>query len=388
MSVVIASYARTPIGAFLGSLSALSAPELGSHAIRSAVAAARVEPAEIQLGVVGQVISAGCGQAPGRQAMLGAKIPNMTDVFMVNKVCSSGMKAIALAANAIKLGEVSTAVAVGMESMSSVPHALKNSRRSGFRLGNVVMDDLVVSDGLWDPYNNIHMGACAEKTVRDFGITRQEQDEYAIESYRRAAEAWSSGRMHDGEVIPVSNGKLAVEKDEEVDKLRIEKMASLRPAFEKDGTITAANASKLNDGAAACVLTSEEWARANGLKPLARIVSVADFAASPIDFSIAPRGAIDIALKRANLTIRDIDYWEINEAFSVVPLVNARVLDIDLSRVNVDGGAVALGHPIGMSGARLVGALTRILRQRGGRFGCAAICNGGGGSTAIIIERL
>jgi acetyl-CoA C-acetyltransferase len=385
--VVIASYSRTPIGSFLGSLSNLSATDLGSHAIKSAISGARLEPSEIQQGVVGQVLSAGCGQAPARQAMLGAGVPVSTDVFLVNKVCSSGMKAISLAAQSIMLGHGDTAVSAGMESMSSVPHALRKARQGGYKLGQIAMDDLVITDGLWDVYNNIHMGSCAEKTSKDYSISRRDQDEFAIESYKRAQEAWSSGRILD-EVVPISNGKQAIEKDEEVDRLRMDKMASLKSAFQANGTITAANASKLNDGAAAMVLTSEDFARSNGLRPLARIVASADFATNPIDFSIAPKGAIDMALKRANLTVRDIDYWEINEAFSAVPLVNARQLNLDLSRVNVDGGAVALGHPIGMSGTRIVGTLSRILRQRDGRFGCAAICNGGGGASAIIIERL
>ena len=387
-SVVIASYARTPIGSFLGSLSNLSSVDFGTHAVKSAIGGSRLEPSEIQYGVIGQVISAGCGQAPGRQVMIGAGIPVSSDVFMVNKVCSSGMKAVSLAAQAIGNGEVDSAIAAGMESMSQVPHVLRKARQGGYKLGSIQMDDLVVSDGLWDVYSNIHMGSCAEKTNRDFGITRQAQDEFALESYKRAAEAWSSGRLLDGEVVPLSSGKVAVEKDEEVDRLRIDKLASLKPAFEEKGTVTAANSSKLNDGGAALVLTSEEFARHNGLRPLARIVASADFATNPIDFSIAPRGAIELALRRAKLSVKDIDYWEINEAFSCVPIVNARQLNIDLSRVNVDGGAVALGHPIGMSGARIVGALTRILRQRDGRFGCAAICNGGGGSSAIVIERL
>lgn len=387
-SVVIASYARTPIGSFLGSLSGLPATDLGSHAIKSAIASSRLEPNEIQYGVVGQVVSAGCGQAPARQAMIGAGVPVTTDVFMVNKVCSSGMKAISLAAQSISVGEVFTSVAAGIESMSTVPHVLRKARQGGHRLGQITMDDLVISDGLWDVYNNIHMGRCAEKTNRDFQISRREQDDFALESYRRAAEAWSSGRILDGEVVPISTGKSVVERDEEVERLRADKVGTLKPAFEENGSVTAANASKLNDGAAAMVLTSEKYASANGLRPLARIVAWADFATNPIDFSVAPRGAIDIALKRANLSIRDIDYWEINEAFSNVPIVNARQLKIDLSRVNVDGGAVAFGHPIGMSGTRIVGSLARILRQRDGQFGCAAICNGGGGSTAMIIERL
>jgi acetyl-CoA C-acetyltransferase len=382
-SVVIVSASRTPIGSFLGSLSQYTAPQLGAHAIKSAVGAARIDPSEVELGVIGQVVSAGCGQAASRQAMIGAGIPTSTDVYSVNKVCSSGMKAITLAAQSICLGEADCIVAAGMESMSNTPHVLRKMRQGGVKLGQVVMDDLVVSDGLWDPYNNIHMGSCAEKTVDDFGITREEQDAYALQSYKRSAEAWSSGRMQ-YEVVQIGS----THKDEEIEKLRVEKLASLKPAFKKDGTITPANASKINDGAAACVLTSEEFARANGLKPLARILSFSDFASNPIDFSVAPRGAAELALKRAGLKTRDIDYWEINEAFSCVPIVNARLLNIDISRVNVDGGAVAMGHPIGMSGNRIVGALSRILKQRDGTLGVASICNGGGGSTAIVIERM
>ena len=387
-SVVIVSSVRTPIGSFLGSLSSLTAPQLGAHAIKSAISAGRIDPSEVQLGVVGQVLSAGCGQAPARQAMLAAGVPESTDVFGVNKVCSSGLKAITLAAQSVGLGEVDCAVAAGMESMSTTPHVLRKARQGGYKLGQIAMDDLVVTDGLWDPYNNIHMGSCAEKTVRDFGITRKDQDEYALESYRRATEAWSSGRMGH-EVIPVSvSPGVSLDRDEDVFKLKAEKVAGLKPSFERDGTITAANASKLNDGAAASVLTSDNYAKRNGLRPMARIVSFADYAASPIDFSTAPRGAVEIALKRAKLTVKDIHYWEINEAFGCVPLVNARLLGLDLSRVNVDGGAVAMGHPIGMSGARLVGALARILKQRDAQFGVATICNGGGGSTAIVIEAL
>jgi acetyl-CoA C-acetyltransferase len=326
--------------------------------------------------------------------MIGAGIPHSSEVFAVNKVCSSGMKAITLGASSIGLGESRCIVAGGMESMSNIPHALRKGRMGGYRLGPAVLDDLAITDGLWDVYNDIHMGRCAEKTNRDFGISREMQDEYAIESYKRANEAWSSGRILE-EIVPVSIGGksgMIIDKDEEISKLIVEKMASLRPAFPETnghGTITAANASKLNDGAAAMTLVSEEFLKSNPLiKPIARIVSFADYAQEPIDFSIAPRGAIELALKRASLSVRDIDYFEINEAFSSVPIVNAKLLGIDISRLNVDGGAVAIGHPIGASGTRIVGTLARILKQRDGRFGCAAICNGGGGSTAIIIERV
>ena len=377
---MIVSASRTPIGSFLGGLSHLSATQLGSHAIRHALTASGLRAEDIQLGVGGQVLSSGCGQAPFRQAMLGADI--LADSYGVNKVCSSGMKAVSLAAMSIGMGEVETAVAFGMESMSQAPRVM---RRTGIpKLGPIVMDDLAVSDGLWDVYNKIHMGTCAEKTCKDFGVTREEQDEYAIESYHRANSAWSDGRMS-SEVFAIGD----VDIDEEVGKLRAEKMATLRPAFiAEGGTITAANASKLNDGAAALIMVSEDYARAHNLTPIAKILSFADYAHAPIDFSTAPKGSVEKALAKALLTIRDIDYFEFNEAFSVVPIVNARLLNIDLSRVNVDGGAVALGHPIGSTGTRIVGALARILAQRDAEIGCAAICNGGGGSTAIIIQRV
>ncbi len=346
----------------------------------------------MNLGIIGQVVTAGCGQAPARQAMLGASMPASTEVFSVNKVCSSGMKSICLGASSISLGESRCVVAGGMESMSNIPHVLRNGRVGGQRLGSIAMDDLVVTDGLWDVYNKIHMGTCAEKTVKQFGISRETQDEYALESYKRANEAWSSGRIVE-EIVPVRIQKdkktfQTIDKDEEISNLRVEKVATLKPAFSDNGTITPANASKLNDGASAVILGSEDFVKANNLKPMARIVSFADYATDPIDFSIAPKGAIELALRRANLNVRDIDYWEINEAFSCVPIVNSLLLKIDLSRVNVDGGAVAIGHPIGASGSRIVGTLARILKQRGARFGCAAICNGGGGSTAIVLENI
>jgi len=386
-NVYIASYARTPVGSFLSALSSFPATKLGSIAVQAAVSNARLDKSEIDLGIIGQVVSAGCGQAPARQAMIGAGIPTSTEVFSVNKVCSSGMKAITLGASSIALGESRCVIAGGMESMSMIPHVLRKSRSGGYRLGPAVLDDLAITDGLWDVYNNIHMGKCAEKTNQDFGITRELQDEYAIESYRRANEAWSSGRITE-EIVPVSTNGHIMDKDEEISKLKAEKMAFLKPAFMEEGSITAANASKLNDGAAAMVLVSEEFIRSNPLtRPIARIVAFADHAQDPIDFSIAPTGAIQAALARANLQPKDIDFWEINEAFSSVPIVNAKLLGIDLSRVNLDGGAVAIGHPIGSSGTRIVGTLSRILKQRDARFGVAAICNGGGGASALIVEK-
>jgi acetyl-CoA C-acetyltransferase len=391
-NVYVLSHSRTPIGSFLSSLAPVPASHLASVAIEHAVSAARIEKSDVNLGIIGQVVTAGCGQAPARQAMLGASLSPSTEVFSVNKVCSSGMKSICLGASSIALGESRCVVAGGMESMSNIPHVLRSGRLGGQRLGSISMDDLVVTDGLWDVYNNIHMGTCAEKTVGEFGISRQTQDEYALESYKRANEAWSSGRIVE-EIVPVRIQKdkksfLTIDKDEEISNLRIEKVATLKPSFKDNGTITPANASKLNDGASAVILGSEEFVKSNNLKPMAKIVAYADFSTDPINFSIAPKGAIDLALRRANLSVKDIDFWEINEAFSCVPIVNSHLLKIDLSRVNVDGGAVALGHPIGASGSRIVGTLARILKQRGARFGCAAICNGGGGSTAIVLENL
>ncbi len=388
--VYILAHARTPIGCFLGGLAKLTAPQIGSYAIKAAIQKARIDESEVNYGIIGQVLSAGCGQAPGRQAMLGAGIPSSVDVMSVDKVCSSGMKAVTLGASMIALGEARCVVTVGMESMSNTPHVMRKGRIGGYRLGPAVLDDLVITDGLWDPYNNIHMGNCAEKTNKEFGISRTEQDQYAVESYRRANEAWSSGRILE-EITPVVVEKgVVVEKDEEIGKLNTDKLHTLKPAFVQsaEGTITAANASKLNDGASAIILASEEFVQLNGLRPIAKILAYADFAQDPIDFSVAPRGAAELALKRARIGKAQVDYWECNEAFSSVPIVNAKLMNIDLSRMNVDGGAVALGHPIGMSGNRLVGSLARILKQRDGTIGCAAICNGGGGSTAVVIERM
>ncbi|EEQ97737.1 conserved hypothetical protein [Perkinsus marinus ATCC 50983] len=366
-SAVIVGYARTPIGSFLGRLSSFKAPQLGAHAITRALAQAKVDVGEVDQVIMGHVLSAACGQAPARQAALAAKLPSSTNVMSVNKVCSSGMKAVSMAAASIAIGEADVIVAGGMESMSNTPHALTEARSGGYKYGHGQLVDLVLRDGLWDVYNDIHMGKCAEKTVKEFGITREEQDDYAIQSYQRAAAAWSRGKMKN-EAFPVevpSTVKGGEPKifysDEEFTNLKIERVAAVRPAFLKDGTITAANASKLNDGAAALVVVSEEFSREQGLTPLARIISWADFEQDPIDYSLSPAGAARVALQRAGMTTKDVDVWEINEAFSSVAIANMRLLELDPSRVNVDGGAVALGHPIGASGARLVGTLSRIL---------------------------
>ncbi|KAF4689884.1 hypothetical protein FOZ63_013338 [Perkinsus olseni] len=393
-SAVIVGYARTPIGSFLGRLSSFKAPQLAAHAITRALAQAKVDGGEVDQVIMGHVLSAACGQAPARQAALAAKLPSSTNVMSVNKVCSSGMKAVSIAATSIAVGEADVIIAGGMESMSNTPHALTEARSGGYKYGHGQLVDLVLRDGLWDVYNDIHMGKCAEKTVKEFGITREEQDDYAIQSYQRAAAAWSKGKMKNEafpvEVPPtVKGGEPKIfYSDEEFTNLKIERVAAVRPAFIKDGTITAANASKLNDGAAALVVVSEEFSREQGLTPLARIISWADFKQDPIDYSISPAGAARVALQRAGMTPKDVDVWEINEAFSSVAIANMKLLDLDPSRVNVDGGAVALGHPIGASGARLVGTLTRILGENDYSVGCATICNGGGGATSVVIERI
>ncbi|KAF4657771.1 hypothetical protein FOZ61_006067 [Perkinsus olseni] len=335
------------------------------QAITRALAQAKVDGGEVDQVIMGHVLSAACGQAPARQAALAAKLPSSTIVMSVNKVCSSGMRAVSIAATSIAVGEADVIVAGGMESMSNTPHALTEARSGGYKYGHGQLVDLVLRDGLWDVYNDIHMGKCAEKTVKEFGITREEQDDYAIQSYQRAAAAWSKGKMKNeasfgGSAFPVEvpptvkGGEPKIfYSDEEFTNLKIERVAAVRPAFIKDGTITAANASKLNDGAAALVVVSEEFSREQGLTPLARIISWADFEQDPIDYSISPAGAARVALQKAGMTPKDVDVWEINEAFSSVAIANMKLLDLDPSRVNVDGGAVALGHPIGASGARL-----------------------------------
>eukprot|EP00922_Rhytidocystis_sp_ex-Travisia-forbesii_P010454 GHVS01015318.1.p1 GENE.GHVS01015318.1~~GHVS01015318.1.p1 ORF type:complete len:411 (+),score=81.10 GHVS01015318.1:60-1292(+) len=389
--VFITGAARTPIGSFLGSLSSLHAHTLGSIAISHALKRSRIEPADVQEVVVGQVLTAATGQAPHRQAAIAAGIPACVDVFAVNKVCSSGLKAVCLAAQSIGLGQCDIAVAVGMESMSNVPYYLSKARSGGYRYGHGSMLDGVLHDGLWDPYNQIHMGKCAENTASNLRIGRVDQDVYAVESYRRAAAAWNSGGMQ-REVVPVhiekGGEKHVVEKDEEYTKIKLDKVSGIKPAFDKlSGTITAANSSKLSDGAAAVVLMSEDKARQmDMLMSAAKIVSFADAAVEPIDFPIAPAQALRNALSAAKLPQSALDYHEINEAFAAVALANIKLLELDPAAVNVHGGAVALGHPLGMSGCRILMSLLNVLESRGGRLGAASICNGGGGATAMIVE--
>lgn len=388
--VVIVGAMRTPIGSFLGSLSSIPAPQLGAIAIQAALSKANVAPELVDEVFMGHVLQANVGQAPARQASMAAGIPNTVPCTTVNKVCASGMKAIALAAQSIMTGDNEVVIAGGMENMSSVPHYM--NARGGQKFGDIKMADGMVKDGLTDVYNQTHMGNCADLCARERNFSREEQDAFAIESYTRAAKAWSEGRFKD-EVAPVSipqrkGDPIIFAEDEEYKNVNISKIATLRPAFDKEGTVTAANASTLNDGASALVLMSREKAESLGIKPLARIVSFADAAQAPEWFTTAPAKAIPVALKKANLTVNDIDFWELNQAFSVVGLANTKELGLDPSKVDVNGGAVALGHPLGSSGSRIIVTLLHVLKQNGGRYGGAGICNGGGGASAMIIEAL
>jgi acetyl-CoA C-acetyltransferase len=392
-SIVIASIARTPIAKFCGSLSSLSAPELGSVAVRGALSKLP-DDLRIKEAYLGNVVSAGIGQAPCRQAVLGAGLPESTVCTTVNKVCASGMKSVMLGAQTLQCMPSSDSSAIltgGMESMSNVPHYLPNSR-TGTTLGNATLIDGVVHDGLWDPYNNQHMGMCAEKCAADYEFSREDQDTYSVESYRRAQEAVDSGVFT--EVVPVEvpqrrGDPIVISKDEEPHSVNLEKLPALKPAFDrKNGSVTAANASSLNDGAAALVLMTEQNALDMGITPLARIRGYGDAERNPVDFTVAPSLAVPVALEHAGMHLSDVDYHEVNEAFAVVALANMKLLGLDPERVNVFGGAVALGHPIGMSGARIIGTLYNVLKQKDATIGCASICNGGGGASAIVIERL
>ncbi|XP_077154538.1 acetyl-CoA acetyltransferase, mitochondrial [Ranitomeya variabilis] len=386
--VVIVSAVRTPIGSFEGSLSSFPATKLGSIAIKAAVERAGIPAEEVNEVYMGNVLQAGQGQAPTRQAALGAGLQISTPTTTVNKVCASGMKSVMLAAQSLMCGHQKVMVAGGMESMSNVPYCMT---RGATPYGGVKLEDLIVKDGLTDVYNKIHMGNCAENTAKKFSIGREEQDSFAINSYSRSKAAWESGVIAK-EIAPVTiqqKGKpdVVVQEDEEYKRVDFSKFPKLKTVFQKDnGTVTAANASTLNDGAAALVLMMSEAADNLKVKPLARILAFADSAVDPIDFPIAPAYAIPKILSAAGLKKEDIAMWEINEAFSVVVLANIKMLDIDPAKVNVNGGAVSLGHPIGMSGARIVGHMAHTLKK--GQFGVASICNGGGGASAILIEKL
>jgi len=387
-TVVIASARRTPMGSFLGALSTIPAPELGTIAIQGALESAGIAADQVQEVFMGNVLQAGLGQAPARQAAMGAGIPDSVPCTTVNKVCASGMKAIHLAANAIALGQIDIAVAGGMENMSQVPHYFEG--RQGVKLGNLKAVDGMVHDGLTDVYNQQHMGLCAELCAREHGFSREDQDAFAIESYRRSAESWENGAFAD-EVIPVpvpqrKGDPVMVSEDEEFRNVKMEKIPSLRPVFDREGSVTAANASTLNDGASAMILMSSERASELGVKPIATILSNADAAQAPEWFTTAPAKAVPVALDRAGLTIDQIDLVELNEAFSVVGLANNKLLGLDASKVNIHGGAVSLGHPLGSSGSRIVVSLIHALKRHGKRYGAAGICNGGGGASAMVVD--
>jgi acetyl-CoA C-acetyltransferase len=388
--VVILSAARTPIGAFQGALAAVPAPQLGARAIAGAVQRAGLAPGDLEQVYMGCVLTAGVGQAPARQAALGAGCPDSTGAITFNKVCGSAMRAVMSAANDLRAGDFRLVAAGGMESMSRAPY-LAVGARDGLRLGHGKFIDSMIFDGLWDPYGDQHMGNCAEICARHYSFTREEQDAFARESYARARQATESGAAA-REIVPVEiagrKGPTVVERDEEPFKADLDKMPSLKPAFEKEGTVTAANASKIDDGAAALVLTTAEEAERRGLKPIARLVAQASFAQKPEWFTTAPVGAMKRALERAGLGVGDIDLFEVNEAFAVVAMACARELGLPADRLNVRGGAVALGHPIGASGARILVTLLDALAERGGRYGCAGICIGGGEATSVVVERL
>ena len=388
--VVIVSVARTPIGSFLGSLSSVPAPKLGAIAIKGALNKINLDPLLVDEVFMGNVVSAGLGQAPARQAAIFAGIPNTVPCTTINKVCASGMKAIMLAAQAIKAGDAEIIVAGGMENMSSIPHYI--SSRKATKLGNLTIADGLLVDGLTDVYDQKHMGTCGDLCATEHNFSREDQDNFAIKSYNKSAKAWENGNFRN-EVVPVEipqrrGEPIIFSEDEEYKNVKIEKIPTLRPVFNKDGTVTAANASTLNDGAAALIIMSADKAKELKLKPIAKIKGYADAAHEPKWFTTAPAKALPKALKNAGISQDDVDYFEFNEAFSVVGLANIKILGLNAERVNVNGGAVSLGHPLGMSGARIVIALTSILEQKDAKIGAAAICNGGGGASAIVIERM
>ena len=388
--VVIVAAVRTPIGSFGGALASVSATELGAVALKGALDKAGVAPELVEQVIMGNVISANLGQAPARQAAKKAGLPDTVECTTVNKVCASGSKAIMFAAQAIMLGQAEVILAGGMESMSNVPYYLDKAR-FGAKYGNGQMIDGLMKDGLWDPYNDYAMGNAADATAAHYGITREEQDAFARQSYERSAAAAQAGKKAE-EIVPVTvtvRGKdTVVSDDEEYTKVQFDKMAGLKPAFTKTGTVTAANASTLNDGAAAVLLMSREKADELGLKPLARILGFADAEQAPEWFTTTPSLAIPKALKNAGINAKDVDFYEINEAFSVVSLANNKLLNLEGSKVNVYGGAVSLGHPLGASGARIVTTLLSVLAQEGGKIGVTGICNGGGGASSIVLEKL
>lgn len=390
-NVVITSYSRTPIGSFGGKLATVSATKLGAHAIKSAISKSKIKPSQVEEVYMGNVISAGLGQAPARQAAIFAGLDQNTPCTTINKVCASGMKSIMIAAQSIKSGEKDIVVAGGMENMSNIPFYLEKARK-GYRLGHGQITDGLVLDGLTDVYNQTHMGVCGELCAEEMNITKEEQDNFAIQSYEKSKDAWEK-KLFESEVSPIEipqrrGEPLVVNEDEEFRNINFEKFKNLRPVFKKEGTITAGNASTLNDGAAAIVLMSEEKAKELNIKPIAKIISYADASQEPEWFTTAPAKAIPKALEKANLNKNDIDYWELNEAFSVVGIANIKKLELDPEKVNIFGGAVSLGHPLGCSGARIIVTLLNILEKKGAKIGGAGICNGGGGASAMIIENI
>lgn len=388
--VYIISGVRTPMGSFLGAFASIPATQLGSTAIKGALEKASVPVDAIDEVFMGNVLQAGVGQAPARQAALGAGLNQNVPCTTINKVCASGMKSIMLGAQSILAGDNHIVIAGGMENMSQTPHYLDG--RNGSKFGNITMLDGITKDGLLDVYSKVPMGNCAELCAKEYDITREDQDNFAITSYTRAASAWNSGKFNN-EIVPVSvpqrkGDPILVTEDEEYKNVFLDKIPSLRPAFDKDGTITAANASTLNDGASALVLASAEAVEKYGLTPIAKIVSYADAAQAPEWFTTSPSIAVPKALEKAGLSTSDVDYWELNQAFSVVGLANMKILGLDPSKVDVNGGAVALGHPLGNSGSRVIVTLINVLKQNNAKIGGAAICNGGGGASAMIIENI
>lgn len=389
-NVWILSAARTPVGSFQGSLGQIPAPQLGGIAIKEAVKKSGLTPDLIEECIMGEVLTAGTGQAPARQAALKAGLPDSVPCMTINKVCGSGLKAVMLAADSIALGNTKAAVAGGQENMSLAPHLLENSR-TGYRMGSTQIIDSMIKDGLWDPYNNWHMGNAAELCAKKYNFTREQQDEFAIHSYKKAQAAIAAGAFNNEiAVVEIQDkkGLVRIERDEEPGNAKFDKMPGLRAAFEKEGTITAANASKINDGAAALVLASESLAKSKGLKGLAKIRSSAQFANDPKWFTTAPVGAIKKALEKAGLTSSQIDLWEINEAFSNVTMAAMKEIEIPAEKVNVLGGAVAIGHPIGASGARILTTLVHALHSQNKKYGLATLCIGGGEAVALIIEKI
>lgn len=386
--VFIVGAKRTPLGSFNGSLSSVSATKLGAVAIKAALEQANIDPNSVEEVIMGSVLQAGLGQAPARQAAKFAGIADHVPATTINKVCASGMKAIALAAQSIQLGNADIVVAGGMENMSQVPHYLPNSR-SGFKYGNTSLVDGIITDGLTDVYSQELMGSCAELCAAEYNITREEQDQFAQMSYERSAKAWAEGKFAN-EIAPVAvqtrKGEVIVSEDEEYKSVDFSKFPTLRTVFKKDGTVTAANASTINDGAAAVILVSGEKLKELGLTPLAKIVGAADAEQAPEWFTTTPSKALPLAAKRAGIEVKDLDFVELNEAFAVVGLANNKIMNLSADKVNVNGGAVSLGHPLGASGARIIVTLINVLKQNNGKLGGAGICNGGGGASAMVIE--